>query len=77
MIETYELPKWYRIKYITLGQTFFAHKHIVEVRADSVNTAAQWFITERNNIGRDCFILEIYEKQLVNGKIKWKKVFDT
>ena len=76
MIE-YLSMNWYKIEYISLGQTVFAHKHTVEVRASNVNEAVQWFITNKESNRKDWFILEVYEREYAYGKTKWKPQINT
>lgn len=76
MIEALTM-KWYKIVYISLDQTVFAHKHTIEVRANTVNEAVQWFIANKENVKKDWFIYEVYERQYAYGKTKWKRVFHT
>lgn len=74
MVETAIETKWYKIVYISLGQTVFAHKHMVEVRATNASQAVQWFITQKEGNRKDWFILEVYERDYTKGKTKWKSV---
>lgn len=76
MVETAIETKWYKIEYISLGQTVFAHKHMVEVRAKNANEAVQWFITQKEGNRKDWFILEVYEREYIKGKSKWKPILD-
>lgn len=70
MIE-YEEMKWFKIEYVVIGQTVFAYKQMVEVRAENANEAVQWFITNKERSRKDWFILEVYERKFEYGRTKW------
>lgn len=67
----YEEMKWYKIEYVVIGQTVFANRQTVEVRASSANEAVQWFITYKERSRKDWFILEVYEREFAYGRTKW------
>ena len=64
----------YKIFYVSITKSPFAFEHHDEAFAKDANEAVQMFITNKEGIGEDVFVLKVFERKLEYGEKRYRRV---